>query len=157
MTMIDILMQNPQIKHGTIAIAFTPDEEVGGGIEKFDIKALGPLRVHRRRRDLGEISDETGALARPPSPFMARVRIREPPRAHDQCDVRAGRLHFALPHDMLPETTEGRVGFVHPYAGTIDVEDSNLKILLRDFDQRGSDKGKTPARDGERQSRSIPK
>jgi tripeptide aminopeptidase len=41
MTMIDTLRQNPQIKHGTIAIAFTPDEEVGGGIEKFDVKGFG--------------------------------------------------------------------------------------------------------------------
>ncbi|HEV7474853.1 MAG TPA: tripeptide aminopeptidase PepT, partial [Pyrinomonadaceae bacterium] len=41
MTMVDALMQNPQIKHGTIAVAFTPDEEVGGGIEKFDIKGFG--------------------------------------------------------------------------------------------------------------------
>jgi len=37
MTMADTLIQNPQIKHGTIAIAFTPDEEVGGGIDKFDV------------------------------------------------------------------------------------------------------------------------
>src|SRR5678810_158033 len=41
MTMIDILRQNPQLTHGTLAIAFTPDEEVGGGIEKFDVKAFG--------------------------------------------------------------------------------------------------------------------
>ena len=41
MTMIDTLNQNPQIKHGTLAIAFTPDEEVGGGIEKFDVKPFG--------------------------------------------------------------------------------------------------------------------
>ena len=40
MTMIDTLIQNPQLKHGTIAIAFTPDEEVGGGIEKFDVKGF---------------------------------------------------------------------------------------------------------------------
>ena len=44
-----------------------------------------------------------------------------------------------FPKDMLPETTEGRVGFVHPYAGTIDVETSTLKILLRDFDVSGLD------------------
>jgi tripeptide aminopeptidase len=44
-----------------------------------------------------------------------------------------------FPHDMLPETTEKRVGFVHPYAGTIDVETSSLKILLRDFDLSGLD------------------
>src|SRR6185295_8265082 len=46
MTMIDMLIQNPQIKHGTIAIAFTPDEEVGGGIEKFDIKGFGAELVY---------------------------------------------------------------------------------------------------------------
>jgi tripeptide aminopeptidase len=40
---------------------------------------------------------------------------------------------------MLPETTEGRVGFVHPYVGTVDVETSTLKILLRDFDLSGLD------------------
>ncbi len=42
-----------------------------------------------------------------------------------------------FPTEMLPETTEGRVGFVHPYGGTIDVEESTLKILLRDFDLSG--------------------
>ena len=44
-----------------------------------------------------------------------------------------------FPKDMLPETTEGRVGFVHPYAGVIDVEESSVKILLRDFDMSGLD------------------
>ena len=44
-----------------------------------------------------------------------------------------------FPKDMLPETTEGRVGFVHPYAGVADVEESSLKILLRDFDMSGLD------------------
>src|SRR5262249_8291998 len=42
-----------------------------------------------------------------------------------------------LPADMRPETTEGRMGFVHPYAGTIDVETSTLKVILRDFDIDG--------------------
>src|SRR4030095_1367000 len=41
MTMVDTLIQNPQIKHGTIAIAFTPDEEVGSGIDKFDVEGFG--------------------------------------------------------------------------------------------------------------------
>jgi tripeptide aminopeptidase len=44
-----------------------------------------------------------------------------------------------VPHDILPETTEGRVGFIHPYVGTADVEQSSLKILLRDFDLSGLD------------------
>jgi tripeptide aminopeptidase len=42
-----------------------------------------------------------------------------------------------IPRDMLPETTEGRVGFVHPYAGVADVEESTMKVLLRDFDTSG--------------------
>src|ERR1044072_8698105 len=46
MTMIDILRQNPQIKHGTIAIAFTPDEEVGTGIDKFDVTGFGAQLVY---------------------------------------------------------------------------------------------------------------
>src|SRR5215211_1634555 len=60
MTMIDILRQNPQIKHGTLAIAFTPDEEVGGGIDKFDIKGFGAKVAYTvDGEELGEISDET--------------------------------------------------------------------------------------------------
>ena len=52
-----------------------------------------------------------------------------------------------FPHDMLPETTEGRVGFVHPYAGVIDVEESSVKILLRDFDMSGLDSKEKLLRD----------
>src|ERR1051326_4329432 len=50
MTMIDTLRQNPQIKHGQIAVAFTPDEEVGGGIEKFDVKRSEERRVGKECR-----------------------------------------------------------------------------------------------------------
>jgi tripeptide aminopeptidase len=52
-----------------------------------------------------------------------------------------------FPKDMLPETTEGRTGFVHPYAGVIDVETSNLKVLLRDFDVSGLDAKEKMLRD----------
>ena len=44
-----------------------------------------------------------------------------------------------MPRDMLPETTEDRVGFVHPYVGTADVEHSAIKVLLRDFETAGLD------------------
>src|ERR1044071_7940671 len=52
-----------------------------------------------------------------------------------------------FPHGMLPETTEARVGFVHPYAGVIDVETSSLKMLLRDFDVSGLDAKEKVLRD----------
>src|SRR4030095_2587289 len=141
MTMIDTLRQNPQIKHGTLAIAFTPDEEVGGGIEKFEIKAFGAKVAYTvDGEELGEISDETWSARTATVTFQG---LSTPPGTAKGIMVNA---MYALadyvgrfPHDMLPETTEGRVGFVHPYTGAADVETSTLKILLRDFDMSGLD------------------
>ena len=141
MTMIDILRQNPQIKHGTLAIAFTPDEEVGGGIEKFDVKAFGAKFAYTvDGEELGEISDETWSARTATVTFHGKST--HPGTAKG---IMVNAMYAIadylnrFPHDMLPETTEGRVGFVHPYAGVIDVESSNLKILLRDFDMSGLD------------------
>ncbi|HEX7774493.1 MAG TPA: peptidase T [Pyrinomonadaceae bacterium] len=149
MTMIDILRQNPQIKHGTLAIAFTPDEEVGGGIEKFDIKGFGAKVAYTvDGEELGEISDETWSARTATVTFQGKSTH---PGSAKGIMVNAmyaiadylGRF----PKDMLPETTEGRVGFVHPYAGVIDVETSSVKILLRDFDVSGLDAKEKMLRD----------
>lgn len=141
MTMIDTLRQNPQIKHGTLAIAFTPDEEVGTGIEKFDVKGFGAKVAYTvDGEELGEISDETWSARTATVTFQGKSTH---PGTAKGIMVNAmyamGDYLSRFPHDMLPETTEGRVGFVHPYAGAIDVETSNLKILLRDFDISGLD------------------
>jgi tripeptide aminopeptidase len=141
MTMIDTLRQNPQIKHGGIAIAFTPDEEVGGGIEKFDVKGFGAKFAYTvDGEELGEISDETWSARTATVTFQGKST--HPGTAKgimiNAMYALADYLN-RFPHDMLPETTEKRVGFVHPYAGVIDVETSNLKILLRDFDVSGLD------------------
>ncbi len=139
MTMIDILRQNPQIKHGTLAIAFTPDEEVGGGIEKFDVKGFGAKFAYTvDGEELGEISDETWSARTATVTFQGKST--HPGTAKgimvNAMYAIADYLN-SVPHDILPETTEGRVGFIHPYAGVIDVESSNVKILLRDFDVSG--------------------
>jgi tripeptide aminopeptidase len=141
MTMIDTLKQNPQIKHGDIAIAFTPDEEVGGGIEKFDVKAFGAKFAYTvDGEELGEISDETWSARTATLTFQGKSTH---PGTAKGIMINAmyaiGDYLNRFPHDILPETTEGRVGFIHPYAGVIDVESSNLKILLRDFDVSGLD------------------
>jgi tripeptide aminopeptidase len=141
MTMIDSLRQNPQIKHGMLAIAFTPDEEVGGGIEKFDVKGFGAQVAYTVDGEtLGEISNETWSARTATVTFQGKSTH---PGTAKGIMVNAS---YALadylsrfPQDMLPETTEGRVGFVHPYTGTVDVEQSTLKILLRDFDMSGLD------------------
>ena len=149
MTMIDTFRQNPQLKHGTIAIAFTPDEEVGGGIEKFDIKSFGAKFAYTVDGGaLGEISDETWSARTATITFQGKsthpgyakgIMVNAMYAISDYL----GRF----PKDMLPETTEGRVGFVHPYAGVIDVESSNVKVLLRDFDISGLDAKEKRLRD----------
>ncbi|HEV8186106.1 MAG TPA: peptidase T, partial [Pyrinomonadaceae bacterium] len=136
MTMIDIFRQNPQLKHGTLAIAFTPDEEVGTGVDKFDVKGFGATVAYTiDGEELGEISDETWSARTATVTFQGKST--HPGTAKgimiNAMYAIADYLN-RFPHDILPETTEGRVGFVHPYAGVIDVESSTLKILLRDFD-----------------------
>src|SRR5215510_15085445 len=141
MTMIDILRQNPQLKHGTLAIAFTPDEEVGTGIEKFDVKGFGAKFAYTvDGEELGEISDETWSART--ATVMFQGKSTHPGTAKgimiNAMYAIADYLN-RFPQNMLPETTDKKVGFVHPYAGVIDVETSKLKILLRDFDISGLD------------------
>jgi tripeptide aminopeptidase len=149
MTLLDTLKQNPQIKHGAIAVGFTPDEEVGGGIDKFDIKGFGAQFAYTVDGEtLGEISDETWSARTATVTFKGKSTH---PGTAKGIMVNAlyalGDYLSRFPHDMLPETTEGRVGFVHPYTGIADVESSSLKILLRDFDQSGLDKKEAVLRD----------
>ena len=141
MTMIDTLRQNPQIKHGTLAIAFTPDEEVGTGIEKFDVKGFGAKVAYTvDGEELGEISDETWSARTATVTFQGKSTHPGTAKGILVNAMYAMADYLGrFPHDMLPETTADRVGFVHPYAGAIDVETSNLKVLLRDFDISGLD------------------
>lgn len=140
MTMIDTLMQNPSIKHSNIAIAFTPDEEVGGGIDKFDIEAWGAKFAYTvDGEQLGDISNETWSARTATVTF--RGKSTHPGTAKGMMvnsSYAAGAFlaQFAT-YPFRPETTAGRVGFIHPYVGTLDVETSTVKILLRDFDLSG--------------------
>jgi tripeptide aminopeptidase len=141
MTMIDTFMQNPQLKHGTIAIAFTPDEEVGGGIDKFDVEGFGAKLAYTvDGESLGEISNETWSARMATVTFQGKSTHPGTAKGIMINSMYALADYLSrFPHDMLPETTEGRVGFVHPYTGVADVEQSSIKILLRDFDVSGLD------------------
>jgi tripeptide aminopeptidase len=141
MTMIDILRQNPQIKHGNIAIAFTPDEEVGGGIEKFDIKGWGAKFAYTvDGEELGRIENETWSARTATVSFHGRnthpgtakgIMINSMYAAGDFL------ANFPVNAPNRPETTENRVGFVHPYSSTMSEETSTIKILIRDFELSG--------------------
>lgn len=145
MTMVDLLIQNPQIKHGTIAVAFTPDEEVGGGIDKFDVKQFGAQFAYTvDGEELGEISNETWSARTATVTFKGKSTHPGTAKGVMVNAMYALADYLSrFPKDMLPESTEGRVGFVHPYAGVADVEESSLKILLRDFEMAGLDAKET--------------
>jgi tripeptide aminopeptidase len=149
MTMIDTLRQNPQIKHGTLAIAFTPDEEVGGGIDKFDVQGFGAKVAYTVDGEtLGEISNETWSARTATVTFQGKSTHPGTAKGIMVNSIFAIADYIdRFPQDMLPETTEGRVGFVHPYTGVLDVETSSLKVLLRDFDMSGLDAKEKMLRD----------
>lgn len=141
MTMLDILIQNPQIKRPPIAIAFTPDEEVGGGIEKFDIKGWGAKFAYTvDGEQLGDISNETWSARTATVTFRGKsthpgtakgILINSAYAAGDFLS----RFPTMIPN--RPETTEKREGFIHPYSSTLSEETSTVKILLRNFDING--------------------
>ena len=141
MTMIDILKQNPNIKHGNIAIAFTPDEEVGGPMDKFDIKGWGAKFAYTvDGEQLGDISNETWSARTATVTF--RGKSTHPGTAKGimvNSSYAAGDFlaRFSEMVPNRPETTEGREGFIHPYSTTMSEETSTIKILLRNFDING--------------------
>lgn len=139
MTMIDVLRRNPQLKHGTLAIAFTPDEETGTGVDKFDVKGFGAQFAYTvDGEELGEISDETWSARTATVHFQGKNT--HPGTAKGvmvNSLFAAGDFLSRFPQDMLPETTEGRVGFIHPYMGALEVEESTVKMILRDFELSG--------------------
>jgi tripeptide aminopeptidase len=141
MTMIDTLKQNPSIKHGNIAIAFTPDEEVGGPMDQFEIDKWGAKLAYTvDGEQLGDISNETWSARTATVTF--RGKSTHPGTAKGilvNSSFAAGDFLASFPKAIpnRPETTEGREGFLHPYVGNLDVETSTVKILLRNFDISG--------------------
>jgi tripeptide aminopeptidase len=139
MTLVDTLVMNPSIPHGPISIGFSCDEEIGMGIDKFDVAEFGAQFAYTvDGGELGEISDETWSARLATITFHGKSAHPGTAKGVMVNAVQAfGHFITLLPRDMLPETTEGRVGFVHPYIGNADIERSTLKVLLRDFDAEG--------------------
>ncbi len=144
MTAVDMFNQNPDIKHGTVKIGFTPDEEVGRGANHFDVKKFGADFAYTMDGGpLGEIEFETF------NAFSAVLAIKgvgvHPGYAKGKL-VNAIRIlaDFVnmLPADMAPETTEQREGYIHPYVVEGQNEQVKIRLLLRDFEMTGIDKQK---------------
>src|SRR5262249_4339987 len=117
MDALTILAANPQIKHGTLKILFTPDEEVGRGVDNVDIKKLGAdFGYTVDGETVGSLEDETFSADK--VVITLRGVAAHPGFAKDMMEnaIKIGaRIIEQLPRDTCsPETTEGREGFVHP-------------------------------------------
>jgi len=130
------LVAHPEIPHGRIRIAFTPDEEVGRGTKYFDVAAFGAAcayTIDGGRR--GEIEIESFSADAITVTFHGFNTHPGYARGQMLNTIKVAAAFIdALPHDRLsPETTEGYEGFVHPYVVQASVERTSVRLLVRDF------------------------
>ncbi|MDP4250637.1 MAG: peptidase T [Bacteroidota bacterium] len=136
MELVDRLRENPDIKHGKIRILFTPDEEIGRGVNKVNISRLGAdFGYTLDGAELGSFEEET--FSADGMKFIFHGVAAHPGHAKDKL-VNAIKLASAfidsLPDDELsPETTEGRYGFVHPVRIEGNAEKVSVEFIIRDF------------------------
>jgi tripeptide aminopeptidase len=134
------LINHPEIKHGTIKILFTPDEEIGRGVDKADITKLGADFAYTIDGETaGYIEDET---------FSADAATITIEGVSTHPGFAKGKMEHAikiaaaiverLPKDgCSPETTEGKQGFLHPIGISGALEKATLSFIVRDFTDAG--------------------
>jgi len=136
MAAAEYLMKHPEVKHGTIRILFTPDEEIGRGVDKVDMQKLGAQFGYTMDGEsLGHIEAENfsadavtivinGVSAHP---GFAKGKMESAIKI-------AGAIVDKLPKDKLsPESTADMEGFVHPTSISGTIEQAIIKFIIRDF------------------------
>lgn len=139
MTAMHVLLRNPDIKHGKIRIAFTPDEEIGRGPHRFDVDAFGAAYAYTvDGGPLGELEYESFNAAA--ATILCKGVNVHPGTAKDKLlhsSKIAMELHSKLPPAEVPEHTEGYEGFYHLTSFHGNVEETKLHYIIRDFDKQG--------------------
>ena len=147
MTLVERLLRETKRKHGLIRVCFTPDEEIGRGVDKLDLRMLGDHVAYTLDGGPpGEICWETfsGDAAEVIIDGITTHTMEAKPKGMVNAAYLAGKLLAALPRERCaPETTDGRDGFIHPIHVEGRTERTVVKFLLRDFELKGlADKGK---------------
>jgi tripeptide aminopeptidase len=136
-TAMEYLIANPDLKHGKLRIAFTPDEEIGRGPQKFDVEKFGAKYAYTMDGGpLGELQYESFNAA------SAKVTFRgtsvHPGTAKDKMVnsiLIANQFQAAMPADEIPEKTDGYEGFVHLMQVNGSIEETTLGYIIRYFDR----------------------
>ncbi|WP_028543740.1 peptidase T [Paenibacillus taiwanensis] len=141
MTAMAYLIAHPEIKHGRVRVAFTPDEEIGRGPQHFDVAAFDAVYAYTvDGGPLGELEYESFNAA------AAKITVKgsnvHPGSAKDKMIHSAKiamQLHGRLPVEEAPEHTDGYEGFYHLSSFRGDVEETKLSYIIRDFDREKFD------------------
>ncbi|MBK9285960.1 MAG: peptidase T [Sphingobacteriaceae bacterium] len=132
----NFLMTHPEVKHGKIRLLFTPDEEIGRGADKVNIKKLGAdFGYTMDGETLGHIEDETFSADAvsikvkgfPTHPGFAKDKMQHAIKI-------AAEIINLIPKDKTPETTEKKQPFMHPTAIQGGLEEVEIKFIIRAFD-----------------------
>lgn len=131
--------ENPSRLHGTIRVAFTPDEEVGRGTEHFDVPKFGATYAYTLDGSgVGELESET--FCADSATVVVQGADVHPGYAKGKM-VNALRvmsdLVMTLPQHRTPETTEKREGYLHPISISGNVSEAKASFLVRDFTEEG--------------------
>ncbi len=149
---MEYLLAHPEVEHGTVRIAFTPDEEIGRGADRFDVARFGCFGAYTvDGGELGELEYENFNAAQ--AVVTLRGRNIHPGSARGRminASLVAMQLNDMLPPAERPEMTEGREGFFHltEMAGT--VEEARLTYIIRDHDRALFEKKKETLREAVR-------
>lgn len=138
MNAVQYIVEHPEFKHGEIKIGFTPDEEIGRGVVKFDVKRFGADYAYTMDGgEIGELEFENFNAA------SAKIHIQgrnvHPGYAKDKMKnaiIIGMELNDLLPVGQRPELTEGYDGFFHIISFNGTVEEANFGYIIRDHDRK---------------------
>lgn len=137
MTAMEYFIQNPEVKHGKIRVAFTPDEEIGRGPHKFDVEKFAAKFAYTMDGGpLGELQFESFNAAG--AKVITNGTSVHPGSAKGKMVnsiTIATKFQSHMPVDEVPEKTEGYEGFIHLMNFNGDVEKTELSYIIRDHDR----------------------
>ena len=136
MDTVQFICSHPEFKHGEIKIAFTPDEEIGRGVAKFDVKKFGADYAYTMDGgDIGELEFENFNAAAATVHIQGRNVHPGYAKGKMKNALRIGmEFNDLLPKDQKPECTEGYQGFFHLIGFSGSVEEATASYIIRDHD-----------------------
>ena len=144
MTMVQTLLEHPEIKHGPIAIGFTPDEEVGDGVDHFKIRQFGADYAYTVDGGaIGELEYENfNAASAKAIIHGVNVHPGEAKNKMKNASLIAMEFQQMLPPAESPACTEGYEGFYHLCGMKGDESEAELSYIIRDHDRENFEKRK---------------